>query len=79
MIGHVMAFMLGAALDAAWVVWMTATRENRPGAAAVVSMVIGAAGILGMDQALNQGHGVALVLGYGFGTYASTRLLGKSA
>jgi hypothetical protein len=70
----ILDFLLGAGIDVAWVVWANATTKGKPLRAAFVSMVMGAAGILGMSEALtDRRHAAAIVLGYGAGTYLATR------
>jgi hypothetical protein len=66
-------FLLGTLTDVAWVVWANAATKGKPIRAGLVSMGLGTAGLLGMNEALNHGGGAALVLGYGVGTYLATR------
>lgn len=70
------AFCLGAIYDIAALFWMQATRERYPAGATFMSMWLGAAQVLGIGTALHSTpEMVALVLGYGVGTWLSVKYL----
>jgi hypothetical protein len=73
MIRMLLDFLLGAGIDIAWVVWANAATKGKPIRAGLVSMAMGAANYLGMNEALNHGGAPAIILGFGVGTYLATR------
>lgn len=66
--------VMGALYDFVGIFYARSFMDRRAGAAAVVSMWMGAASLLGLQTAFHDWWGAAgLILGYGVGAYAGTR------
>lgn len=65
----ILAFVAGALVEFAWLAWIYFAGRGWPLRTAAASMAIGGLGFVGLHAGL-EGHPVALVCGYGLGSYA---------
>lgn len=74
MLSFFLTFCIGFAYDYVGVLYMRSSIDQKPFSAALLSMWLGGASVMGLGAALSSmTDAVALLLGYGVGTYVATR------
>lgn len=73
-VSFLLTFFIGFAYDYVGVFYMKSSIESKPVHAAFLSVWLGGASIMGLGAALaSNSDAVALLLGYGVGTYVATK------